>query len=1187
VFKAKRRCVKTAMILSVVLFWILWVGSSEGYATEQEKIALGDNVYGEIENQTLLIKGTGSMWNYVSEESPLAAFQNEFTEVFVKEGVTTIGRSVFKDLTNINRIILPKTLTHIYGFAFYNTSIESVEIPQNVYVVQNTAFANCSELEQIQVNPINTHYVTHEGVLYTKNYQTLITYPKGKESTYYRLHEQTNRIDGFAFYHLENLEVITIPRLVFTVGKHAFYESKSIHSIINLHDREYQNSEVDFFYLSEEDGIKRTAYGYKVNGRFFGNLSEETWNKSMEVEVEIATHTDELTNEDVLITIHTNEEYAEARHKLSDDEEWTIYENPFVISANTTVLAQVVTEQGLQSQTERTITNIVKQNPTIAFEKIPYNLMDSTIEVGVDISTHPDTELAVCQYQWTTTSTPLEERWIDFSPHKKLDFLIEEEPLFLHILAIDTAGNRLEEWKDVLSWHDLYWVHFIDENGQLIQKELLNKDDKLKKPDSIDRLGYTFEGWVSLDDGQLWDFDVDRMPSDLLQLEMKWTVNETTPYKIMHYLQSLSEESYELFETENLIGKTGSLVLATKKAYEGFQPSEYLGTPVEGVIQGDGSLILECYYDRKSFTVTYMDGENSIYSQKTVSYGSNLSLPPPPEMEGKVFIRWDENLPEHMPSSNLTFNAIWEPEENKLITPYEIKHFIETLEGEWELDSVETKYGKAGDRITANPKEIEGFVPLEEGSEIISEDGTTKIRQYYERKIFCVIYLTSTGEIYREERARYGEKLDVPTGPYLKGYSFVSWDQSLTQVNSNLTLRPIYQKRISDQVKQESRWKMSMVGPGNHELSKVTEANHADGDSIILEMTPQQYGMLLSENTEIQLETNDQIITIPMHALSDPSEVIGTDATDMYKRIELHIRMTKLSSDETRELHSKCAESDYALQFMSDSMTLEMVMQTMRGEIHKKEITYALRFVKSENKLGFIEENQGYLSFSYNRTTQELTPLPTLAIKNGEEWLVTVSQLEINPYIIVKIEKCHAKADEQHWAKEVEREMICRGIIRDSTTNNLDDAITRGDFVTDLMRGVGLNGLNTKQENAFNDLFTPHSEAVTTASILQLVNGYPDGSFRPDTRITRQEAMVIYERMIKRLGLETSNLNEKTKWIDEHEIEYWAKDAADLMTRTKIFGGTPKGLLMPKEWLTKGEAIQSLSNLLKQSNLID
>jgi len=78
------------MILSVVLFWILWVGSSEGYATEQEKIALGDNVYGEIENQTLLIKGTGSMWNYVSEESPLAAFQNEFTEVFVKEGVTTI-----------------------------------------------------------------------------------------------------------------------------------------------------------------------------------------------------------------------------------------------------------------------------------------------------------------------------------------------------------------------------------------------------------------------------------------------------------------------------------------------------------------------------------------------------------------------------------------------------------------------------------------------------------------------------------------------------------------------------------------------------------------------------------------------------------------------------------------------------------------------------------------------------------------------------------------------------------------------------------------------------------------------------------------------------------------------------------------------------------------------------------------
>ena len=156
-----------------------------------------------------------------------------------------IGYSAFRDC-GFENIDIPQTVTAIGDYAFYNSKISSVEISDSVTYIGNMAFSACENLKnvkigasvekigdqafeftpklaQISVSPENAEYSSDEhGVLFDKNKTVLIHYPKASTAVSYIIPETVTEIAYGAFADAENLESVTLPENLVTIGEYAF-----------------------------------------------------------------------------------------------------------------------------------------------------------------------------------------------------------------------------------------------------------------------------------------------------------------------------------------------------------------------------------------------------------------------------------------------------------------------------------------------------------------------------------------------------------------------------------------------------------------------------------------------------------------------------------------------------------------------------------------------------------------------------------------------------------------------------------------------------------------------------------------------------------------------------------------------------------------------------------------------------
>ena len=103
-------------------------------------------------------------------------------------------------------------------------------------------------------------------------------------------------------------------------------------------------------------------------------------------------------------------------------------------------------------------------------------------------------------------------------------------------------------------------------------------------------------------------------------------------------------------------------------------------------------------------------------------------------------------------------------------------------------------------------------------------------------------------------------------------------------------------------------------------------------------------------------------------------------------------------------------------------------------------------------------------------------------------------------------------SDVEMWAKQDINELAAAEVVSGygDGTFRPDNAVTRAEFVTMLMRIIGENG-NT---SAFADVNGHWAEKyIDKASEYGYINGYEDGTFRPDNNITRAEAVTIMSKV--------------------------------------------------------------------------
>ncbi len=131
------------------------------------------------------------------------------------------------------------------------------------------------------------------------------------------------------------------------------------------------------------------------------------------------------------------------------------------------------------------------------------------------------------------------------------------------------------------------------------------------------------------------------------------------------------------------------------------------------------------------------------------------------------------------------------------------------------------------------------------------------------------------------------------------------------------------------------------------------------------------------------------------------------------------------------------------------------------------------------------------------------------------------------------------------------------GVIVDTRTNGKfrpNEAITRAELAAMLAQFADIKSA----ANSFNDVSARHwaSDEIAVCAKMGWINGYPDGSFRPDATITRAEMMAMINRALGRTPKSVSDLLSGMKtWSDNANTGAWyyldVQEATNSHTYTK------------------------------------
>ncbi|MGM9663105.1 MAG: S-layer homology domain-containing protein, partial [Oscillospiraceae bacterium] len=158
------------------------------------------------------------------------------------------------------------------------------------------------------------------------------------------------------------------------------------------------------------------------------------------------------------------------------------------------------------------------------------------------------------------------------------------------------------------------------------------------------------------------------------------------------------------------------------------------------------------------------------------------------------------------------------------------------------------------------------------------------------------------------------------------------------------------------------------------------------------------------------------------------------------------------------------------------------------------------------------------------------------------------------------------------------------GIMNGRTATYFDatSPLTRGQLAATLYRMAGSPDISDEILGyPFSDVDAEsyYSNAIYWARLNGIVDGYEDGSFRPNAPVSRQAMMTILYRYAESLGLDVSvsSSNNLAKFQDGGQVSSVMTDAVNWAVEKGFVSGNTAGLLNPTGSTTRGAAAKILA----------
>ncbi|MNF98240.1 Endoglucanase precursor [compost metagenome] len=145
--------------------------------------------------------------------------------------------------------------------------------------------------------------------------------------------------------------------------------------------------------------------------------------------------------------------------------------------------------------------------------------------------------------------------------------------------------------------------------------------------------------------------------------------------------------------------------------------------------------------------------------------------------------------------------------------------------------------------------------------------------------------------------------------------------------------------------------------------------------------------------------------------------------------------------------------------------------------------------------------------------------------------------------------------------------------------------MTRGEFAMFIARGLGLSG-DKQAAGAYSDLNTNTSLAAYIGAVSKagIVTGNSDGTFKPNSFITRQEAAAMLNRAATYAGATVSLPQTVDSYLqrfkDRKQVGTWAKQDVAKSVYTGFMTGVTSTTFVPQANTTRAEAAIMIQRML-------
>lgn len=167
---------------------------------------------------------------------------------------------------------------------------------------------------------------------------------------------------------------------------------------------------------------------------------------------------------------------------------------------------------------------------------------------------------------------------------------------------------------------------------------------------------------------------------------------------------------------------------------------------------------------------------------------------------------------------------------------------------------------------------------------------------------------------------------------------------------------------------------------------------------------------------------------------------------------------------------------------------------------------------------------------------------------------------------------------DKHWAVDSINEFVKKGYIEgyEDGTFKPENAITRAEFAKIVNK---VCGFTIKADVEFSDISSDawYYDDIRIGGKAGYIDGYENNTFKPEQPITREEAAKIVAKVTEFRG------DGVIGFKDAKDVSDWAKDYVDALSDNKVINGYEDNTFRPQNKITRAETVVILSRIKSDS----